>query len=717
MDDTHDAAAQGTRRGSLVDGLLEVGWLSVAILAPLAVNLWAQQPFDPWKAILVRTLVWAMGALWLADYLLRPQAASPADRALAHPLFWPVLGLAVVLVAATFAAQNPLLSLSGSYDRGQGTLTLISYILLFLIVADRLRTAAQARRLVAALVTTAVPIVVLGVAQALGYDPLGLVTDARSPVYATLGRANFVGAYLAMLLPLTLLPTVATGDRERALGGLALTVVEIAVIALCRSRAAWLAAGAGLAVTALLWAWPRLPWFLRVIGVFALLVMPLPAVGGVIWLAPGGGSPAARLTIWRATLDLIRWRPLLGFGPEALITLFPRVYPPQLVYYQGRGVMVDRAHNLILDWAVTAGVIGVAAWLLILGVFFASGTRVAARAGRDPERAWLIAALGSIAALVAGDLVGFQVTATSVVMWLLLAALPVLATMGSENDDVSAPTVAATAPPSTDSGARVQQGLRVIAVVLVWAITLGVILQVNVRPAVADILARSAERRLARGDWLGSAQAAEQAVRLWPGEPAHRQRLSRVYLLQAVQNLDNAATWLALAEDELLAARDLRPGDFRIWADLGELYGIWSNGLDPAKLDAADAAYEQAVALAPNHATVHADWGWMHLMRGGYAEAETHLQRAVELDATYGRAFTLLGQAQLSQGDLAEARTAFSEATRWTPDCATAHLGLAVTAWQLGDEMAARVALDRALALNPDDPTAQALHEEMSATP
>ncbi len=35
---------------NLADGLLEVGWLLVAILVPLGVNLWASQPFEPSQA-------------------------------------------------------------------------------------------------------------------------------------------------------------------------------------------------------------------------------------------------------------------------------------------------------------------------------------------------------------------------------------------------------------------------------------------------------------------------------------------------------------------------------------------------------------------------------------------------------------------------------------------------------------------------------------------
>ena len=50
-------------------------------------------------------------------------------------------------------------------------------------------------------------------------------------------------------------------------------------------------------------------------------------------------------------LPLLAQRPLLGYGPDTLELVFPAVYPPELVYYQGRGILVDRAHNLLLDWA------------------------------------------------------------------------------------------------------------------------------------------------------------------------------------------------------------------------------------------------------------------------------------------------------------------------------------------------------------------------------
>jgi O-antigen ligase len=65
------------------------------------------------------------------------------------------------------------------------------------------------------------------------------------------------------------------------------------------------------------------------------------------------------MTIWRAGLPLVAQRPWFGYGPETTRAVFATVYPPQLVYYQGRDVVVDRAHNLWLDLALPAGAAGV----------------------------------------------------------------------------------------------------------------------------------------------------------------------------------------------------------------------------------------------------------------------------------------------------------------------------------------------------------------------
>lgn len=701
--------------------LLEVGWLLAAILPPLVVNPWASQPFEPVKAALLRSVVWLMAGLWLAWRVdvRRDRGPEISD----HPLFRPVLAVMAVQALATGFAVDRGLSLWGSYERAQGWLTLISYSLLLLLVAGQLRSAAQGRRLLVAMAATAVPLVAIGMAQAGGWTPLDLFTDARAPVYATLGRSNFLGAYLSMLLPLTLaLGITGASLRERWAWGM-LLVGEAGTIVLTQARGAWLATATAVALFALVSA---RPW-LRARGrLWQLLAAAagLGLAGGLglaLWTGAGSGSTAARLTIWRAVARLIGDRPLLGYGPEALELIFPSVYPPELVYYQGRGVLVDRAHNLLLDWAVTTGVAGVLAQAALLAVFFVVVWRAVPRAAGLGERCLLTASLSAVGGNIAGNLVSFDVTAT-------LAATAVLMGMAvgiSRGEERTlglcrrrAETWSATVPnDSRRSRLGQQESLRVAVVAVVTTVVVGGMWHGVYRPLAADMAARISEERAAARDWEGGALAAGRAVDIWPVEPAYRRALSWACLQRALVAGTQAEPWLLEAEAELLTARALRPGDYRTWAALGELYAVWGNRWNPARLPLAHQSFARAVQLAPGLATLHTAWGMVDLTDGMAESAIAHFRRAVELDATDAYAFAHLGEAELAVGNVDEAVAAFGRAVHWEPRLVAAHAGLARCYWLQGRLQLAGEELRLALALDPNDSEALALGREMRLLP
>ena len=140
----------------------------------------------------------------------------------------------------------------------------------------------------------------------------------------------------------------------------------------------------------------------------------------------------------------------------------------------------------------------------------------------------------------------------------------------------------------------------------------------------------------------------------------------------------------------------------------------WANGWDPGQLPLATAAYEQAITLAPHSAMLQTAWGRVDLEGARFPAAAAHFRRAVELDATDGRAWAHLGEAELAQGRAAEALPAFREAVHWEPELSAAHAGLAWSLWLQGQRSAAEAALARALDLDPGDPSALALHRELS---
>jgi O-antigen ligase/Flp pilus assembly protein TadD len=622
---------------------------------PLAFNPWGGSGFELPKSLLLRALVLLMG---LAVLVRAIEERGGSDRARRRhplpPLLWPALAFGLVLALATALSVNPRASLWGSYERQQGLLTLGTYLALFLLTTTNLRTRAQVERLWVALVWGSAPVIAYGLVQAVGLDPLDWRTDAASPVLSTVGRANFLGSYLALVMPLTAGQALRL---RRHWPHLLLLAGQLACLALTQARGAWVGVGVAVITSLLAWALATrsqrlalaaLVLAVLVAGLVALLNLPsgllaplaqLPVLDRLATLTrTDAGSTAARLTTWRATLPLIVARPWLGYGPETMRTVFVRIFPPQLVYYQGRHVTVDRAHNLWLDLAMRAGLAGVVAF----GALLVGFGRLAWWGLRTASARWEQVAWVTLTAAVVGHLAdlqfGFDLTASATAFWLTLA---LGAALGRE--------LVSSAP----GGAVPSKPAALLPYLLPSLAMLALIGLLCLRPLLADVgcwQAQRGERPLAE-----RLVAAERAVRLWPLEPEYRLGLAWVFL----QGADFTA-----AETQLAAADHLSPDDPKIWAARGELYAHWGD-VEPGRYVQAEAAYRRALDLAPNVATYHTALGLVLVQQDRLEEGMTKLERAVALDATDGVAYRHLAEVYLALGREAEADWAWREAVRW----------------------------------------------------
>jgi tetratricopeptide (TPR) repeat protein len=109
-----------------------------------------------------------------------------------------------VYILATLASVAPRASLWGSYQRLQGTYTTFSYIVIFLLALQGLRTREQIERVVTTAILVSLPIALYGILQHYGRDPLPWAADVTGRVASNMGNSIFVAAYLIMVVPLTL---------------------------------------------------------------------------------------------------------------------------------------------------------------------------------------------------------------------------------------------------------------------------------------------------------------------------------------------------------------------------------------------------------------------------------------------------------------------------------------------------------------------------------
>ena len=149
--------------------------------------------------------------------------------------------------------------------------------------------------------------------------------------------------------------------------------------------------------------------------------------------------------------------------------------------------------------------------------------------------------------------------------------------------------------------------------------------------------------------------------------------------------------------------------DPRVWNDLGNA------AREAGDLAEARAAFERAVALAPDYSRPRTNLGTLALAAGDLIEAELQLRAAVAAGPNNPVARANLGNVLLRAEAFDEAAEQYRRAVALAPGRGAYHRGLGRALRGAGDLEGAQVALERALALDPGDERTRAeLHRATS---
>ena len=631
------AAPAGTRPPLLA--------VAFAVVLPLAVNPWGFQQRLP--------VAW-----WLVVALV-PVGLAAAVRATGHVVVAPAqrwwLVLLAVLAVATAVSVAPLNALIGSPARRLG---LIGWALLALACWWGVHLGQRpgaARQVAQALVAGSLPVSVIGLVErgerffSFG-SGLELVRSA-----STLRNAAFLGAYLALVLPMAVQQaTDRQADRRwRAVAGAA-TLAATAALVFSQTRAAWLGAVAGLTVLALVHlrrtGRRRAPVTRLLLGGAALVVVVLAVAPvrdrALSVTALGQGSTRARTLLWLRALPVIAHRPVLGYGPDATVVAYPRFIDATFERDVTRRTLPDRAHTLVLDLAIWGGVPGAVA-----GVALVVAVVRRARPGALGPAGWGIAA-GLVAYLVQLGF-SFPLADLDALVWLLAGLL-------------LAPTARRVPLPAGFARGVVGAGLAAGLAGAVW----------QGRDVVADRRLRQAVEADARGDTAGAEAAFRSATQLAP---------------------ERAQYWQAYGRFERFVGEAAR---------------------DPVRLATSAAAHGRALRLVPGDTSYELDRIDAELSTAELSGAEPaagpssavidDLRSVLAHDPHSARAWFTLGVAQADAGRLDDARTSWLTADDLAGWAAGPARNLARLADRQGDQAEARRRFAQVLATEGSDAEASA---------
>jgi O-antigen ligase len=372
-----------TKLAKFCTSFIEWSILAAAALAPLIFSFSTVDNFSLPKIVFFRALVLFLVLAWIVKSIEEKKITFARP-----PLAAVVLIFLTVNVLAAVFGINPKVSFWGAYSKFQGLFTLLHLAVFFLILLSFIKNKKQLERLVLVLIFSSVPISVHAIFQHFGIDFMTSLSHTDIRAFSTLGSALHLGAYLIMIMPLTLAWTFSREKVWQKLMFGAFFVLQCFALLFTYTRSAWLGIVFGLIFFFPAWAVKQkslrntaavsagiLFLILFCVSLFSRAnILHLPKGNEFLERAASifdlkSESNAQRLVVWQKSAEIIKARPILGYGPENFYYAFFKNYPPELTKLPEPNF--DRAHNQVLDLGVTTGVLGIISFVgIILFTFY-----------------------------------------------------------------------------------------------------------------------------------------------------------------------------------------------------------------------------------------------------------------------------------------------------------------------------------------------------------
>lgn len=547
--------------------------------------------------------------------------------------------LAVMFVANVFG-EYPLKSFWSNFERMDGYVTLVHVFATFLVVGSIMHERQWWRWLFTFSTVIALGVALVGLAQ--------LSTDGGR-VDSRLGNAAYMAVY--MLFHIFFALYVATRSRVLVWRGVWLLVAALLTYTLLQTgtRGTFLGLVGGITVSVgYLALFGRAYPQLRRVAVGGLLVLILAAVSFVALrdsaLLPQTG-PVARIaqidiandlttrsTIWSIALEGVKERPLLGWGQGNFNYVFNTYYEPSL-YDQEQ--WFDRVHNIVLDWLIAGGVLGLAAYV---SIFVALAYYLVWVPYRRPDNvSFDVVERALLTGLIAGYVIHNLVIFDNLISYLFFAI--VLALVHAR--------VAAPLPPYMQAWSLPESAWKQVAVPVVVVVTGCVVYFCNASGILAarDIIdAYRAEDPLVRLEAFQAAQSRDSFA---------QQEIMEQLALQAAAAVLAPTTpptvredFIATADASIQAMLSQKPNDARLHLMAATFYRQVGN------LEAAQEQVARARELSPNKPTIILEEAGLAMQLGQIEEGMRLFEEAFALEERNEVARVLYAAAAAAIGDL-----------------------------------------------------------------
>lgn len=418
---------------NICNRVIEYSFYLLFFLVPIVVTSETSELFEFNKLWLTFGMTIIVGAAWFTKMIVKKQFKLQRT-----PLDIPIALFLLSQIISTIFSMDVHTSIWGYYTRfNGGLLSIIAYIFLFYAFVTNLNSIHHVKKILGVSLASALFVSIWGLPSHFGYDPTCLIFrgaldvscwtadfQPKIRIFSTLGQPDWLGAYLAILLPLSIvyfLRSIKIGKKLislKSVGFFFLSVLLYLDLFYTRSRSSILAIIISLTVFAGIFLWLKraeikkisvvkfvkaqshvfllvsafilVPFFVGTSfaqlesftfnGIRSSLVKPkvedkkpakAPQAEETVHFGEMGGTDSTkiRLIVWKGAIEAWKNNPIFGTGLETFAFAYYKYRPPAHNLTSEWNFLYNKAHNEYLNYLATTGLLGLGTYVSIILLF------------------------------------------------------------------------------------------------------------------------------------------------------------------------------------------------------------------------------------------------------------------------------------------------------------------------------------------------------------
>lgn len=594
----------------------------------------------------------------------------------------PLLLFLISQLLSTWFSIHPFTSVFGYYSRFHGgLLSSISYIALYYVVVNVLDKN-DIKKVAYSLFFSSIIVGIYAVLEHFGHSfscflssngtDFGVdcwIQDVQNRVFATFGQPNWLAAYAITLIPLGLYGALfSKKDKIKIFFMSALFLLWLSLIfSKSRSGALGFIASALMMLVAL--------WYKRILDKHRkyLSIITIGLVSsGLIFGTPftqsiftklqsnpqqqteqptqvvnrldvgGTDSGEIRKIVWQGALNVWKRYPILGSGLETFAYSYYQDRPMEHNTVSEWDFLYNKAHNELLNIAATSGIVGLLAYLFLLGSFaLKTLIHFLKKDHNSSEQQFLLLMLLSgVVAQSVSNFFGFSTVVVSAIMFLYFAFSAIILSSKKEEIGISLSTTSK----------------YVSQTVLVFAFLFLFHRLINYRQA--DVLFTSGKNLYSIGQYPAALEQLYGAVALAPNQAEFYSELADSYSELALQLSAADATAAAELEKQAVIYSDqaitLNPRHLNMYKDRLRVFILLSQ-IKPQYIEQAKQTVELAQVLSPTDPKLVYHQSLLEYDLGHLDTSKKLLEKAIEMKPNYEQARFELAEQYEADGEIDKA--------------------------------------------------------------